>query len=282
MLFTFVQNLIMEDYQQIIDKILAVSWDIGPKILMATASLFIGFYLIKKLKKLLKYPLEKARLGDGVTNFISSILDVVLKIAVILFAASFLGFQTSSLVAVIAAASFAVGLALQGSLSNFAAGILIMVFKPYKTGDWIEVKEKFGKVSEIQIFNTILVSPGNKVLIIPNGQIIDDVVTNFSEKGLIRLELNVHIPYAEDFPRVKTMILNALSQIDGILKDPITEVGIETFDSHNIVLAVRPYALPDDYWTVLFQANEAIKRAFNENGVKVAYSEGVELGEIGK
>jgi len=271
----------MENYDEVISKITEVVMDLGPKILMAALSLIVGFWLIKKAKKLIAYPIEKAKLGPGVSNFIISILDVVLKIAVLLFAASFLGFETSSLVAVIAAASFAVGLALQGSLSNFAAGILVMVFKPYKTGDWIGVKEKFGKVEEIQIFNTILETPGHKTLIIPNGQIIDDVVTNYSEKGIIRLELNVHIPYAADFPEIKKLIIQTLKDVPKVLQDPEPEVGIETFDSHNIVLAVRPYSLPDDYWDVLFSSNEAIKHAFYKAKVQVAYSEGVELGEIG-
>ncbi len=272
----------MENLDQLINKITEIAIDLGPKLVMAIAALVIGFWLIKKAKKLIAYPIQKAKLGPGVSNFILSILDVVLKIAVILFAASFVGFETSSLVAVIAAASFAVGLALQGSLSNFAAGILVMVFKPYKTGDWIGVKEKFGKVEEIQIFNTILTTPGHKTLIIPNGQIIDDVVTNFSEKGIIRLELNVHIPYAADFPSIKKLIIKTLNDLPLVLKDPQPEVGIETFDSHNIVLAVRPYSLPDDYWDVLFACNEAIKHAFHKAKVQVAYSEGVELGEIGE
>ena len=127
----------MENLEELIPKLIDFSLELGPKLLMAIVSLVIGFWLVKKAKKLIAFPIEKAKLGPGVSNFIISILDVVLKIAVVLFAASFLGFQTSSLVAVIAAASFAVGLALQGSLSNFAAGILVMVFKPYKTGDWI-------------------------------------------------------------------------------------------------------------------------------------------------
>ena len=271
----------MENFDEKLQQVIDYIWVFGPKLIAAIAVLFIGLWLVKKVSRIIQYPLNKAQLGEGVTSFITSILNVVLKIAVILFAASIVGFQTSSLVAVIAAASFAVGLALQGSLSNFAAGILVMVFKPYKTGDWIEVKEKFGKVEEIQIFNTILATPGNKTLIIPNGQIIDDVVTNYSEKGVIRLELNVYMPYAESFPKVKALIMEVLKNNSKVLNDPAPEVGIETYDSHSIQLAVRPYALPDDYWDVLFECHEEIKKAFHDAKIKVAYSEGVELGDIG-
>lgn len=268
-----------------INDIAASAWeffkDFGPKLGLAIVTLIVGFWLLKRIKKVFMIPLNRANLGPGVTSFIMSILDAIMKIAIILFAASFVGFETSSLVAVIAAASFAVGLALQGSLSNFAAGILIMVFKPYRTGEWIEVKEKFGKVQEIQIFNTILETPGRKTLIIPNAQVIDDVVTNFSEKGIIRIELNVHMPYAESFPRVKKIILDAIAQCPDVLSDPAPEVGIESFDSHTVILSVRPYAQPDRYWEVTFACHEVIKAAFHEAGIKVAYSEGVELGSIG-
>jgi len=170
---------------------------------------------------------------------------------------------------------------LQGSLSNFAAGIIILIFRPYKVGDWIEVSDKFGKVEEIQIFNTLIVTPGRKTLIIPNGQVVESIVTNFSEKGFIRVELNVTMPYAESFPKIKEIIMEAIKDLPHVLQDPVPEVGIETFDSHSIVLAVRPYTHPDHYWDVTFSAHESIKAAFNEHGIQVAYSEGVEMGTIG-
>jgi len=107
-------------------------------------------------------------------------------------------------------------------------------------------------------------------------------VTNYSKKGIVRLELNIHIPYSEDFPNVKQIIEKELTKLPNILNEPIPEIGIENFDSHNILLAVRPFVLPDEYWKATFETNEAIKRAFSENGIKVAYSEGVELGSIGK
>jgi len=272
----------MEQLDRLPGMIWEFTLDFGPKLIMAIATLVIGFWFLKKLKRIIAIPLSSANLGPGVTAFVTSIIDTVLKIAIVLLAASFVGFQTSSLVAVIAAASFAVGLALQGSLSNFAAGILIMVFKPYRTGEYIEVKDKFGRVEEIQIFNTILETPGKKTLIIPNAQVIDDVVTNFSEKGIIRLELSAHIPYEESFPKVKQIILETIIQVPDVLEEPPPEIGIETFDSHNVILSIRPYTEPDKYWDVTFACNEAIKSAFHDANVKVAYSEGVELGIIGE
>ena len=252
-----------------------------PKLLTAIAVLIIGFWLVKRIGRFLQLSLDKANFGKDISPFLVSIADVGLKILILLVAAGIVGIETASLVAVLAAASFAVGLALQGSLGNFAAGIIILVFKPYKIGDWIEVKEKFGKVDSIQIFNTIIITPGRKTLIVPNGQVIEDVVTNFSAKGFIRMELNVTMPYAESFPKTKAIILDVLKDIPQVMSDPAPEIGIETYDSHSIVLAVRPYALPDDYWEVTFIVYEKIKAAFNANDIKVAYSEGVELGPIG-
>ncbi|MEZ4956163.1 MAG: mechanosensitive ion channel family protein [Saprospiraceae bacterium] len=253
-----------------------------PKILMAAASLYIGMWLIKKMVTIVRLSLEKANFSEEVRPFVISFISVALKVFVVLFAASFLGFETTSIVGILAAASFAVGLALQGSLGNFAAGILVMVFRPYKIGDMVEVGGKFGKVEEISVFNTVLSTPGFKTLIIPNGKIVDDTITNFSSKGAVRLELNITMPYEESFPRVRDVILETLKSIPVVLDDPEPQVGIETFDSHNIVLTVRPFVLPDNFWEGTFESHRLIKKAFNENNVKVAYSEGVEIGPIGE
>ncbi len=252
-----------------------------PNLLLAAAVLIIGFWIVKKISQVVRKSLARAKFNNEITPYIISILEIGLKIMVVLSAAGIVGIETASLVAVLAAAGFAVGMALQGSLGNFAAGVIILIFKPYKVGDWVEVKDKFGKVEEIQIFNTIVATPGQKTLIIPNGQVIDDVVTNLSNKGSVRLELNVTMPYEESYPRVKEIIMDVLTQTPKVMKDPAPTVGIETYDSHNIVLAIRPFVDPDDYWEVTFDAYARIKKAFNENSIRVAYSEGVEIGSIG-
>ncbi len=252
-----------------------------PKLLIAAISLYVGMWLIKKIIAVARLSLEKANFSEEVRPFVISFINIALKVFVILFAASFLGFETTSIVGILAAASFAVGLALQGSLGNFAAGILVMVFRPYKIGDMVEVNGKFGKVEEISVFNTVLSTPGLKTLIVPNGKIVDDTITNFSSKGAVRLELNVTMPYEESFPRVKDVILKTLRSIPSVLDDPEPQVGIESFDSHNIVLAVRPFINPNDYWETIFEVHRLVKAAFNSHNIKVAYSEGVEIGPIG-
>lgn len=252
-----------------------------PRIIAAGVILWVGFKLVKKVVKMMSFALEKAGFSETLRPFLASTVGIILKGSVLFAIASVIGADLTGLVAILAAAGFAIGMALQGSLGNFASGILILTLKPYKIGDWIQLEDKFGMVEEIGIFSTDVLTPGNKILIIPNSKITDNVVTNYSEKGMIRLELKVTMPYAENFPKVKTIIEESLKEIPKIMKNPSVEIGINTFDSHNVELLVRPFVLPDDYWEVTFAANMAIKRAFSQNDIKVAYSEGIEIGAIG-
>jgi len=252
-----------------------------PKVILAIITLWIGFWLVKRVLKILNITFEKSGLSLEVQRFMESFASIILKMGVVLFAASFLGFEVASIIGLLAAASFAVAFALQGSLANLASGLLVMIFRPYKIGDMVEVNGKFGKVEDIKIFSTILGTPGLKTLIIPNSKVTEDTITNFSEKGNIRLEINISMPYAESFPKVKEVILSTLKDISVVLQDPAPEVGIETFDSHSIVLTVRPYVKPDDYWEGTFETHRLLKAAFSRNNIGVAYSEGIELGPIG-
>lgn len=253
-----------------------------PSMLLGIVVLVVGLWLIKKLMKVVNVGFQKSGFSIEIGSFLSSVISILLKVFLLLSVAGIVGIDTAAFIGVLAAASFAVGMALQGSLSNFAAGIIILLFKPYQVGDWVEVQEKFGKVVDIQIFNTIVTTPGKKTLIIPNGEVIGGIVTNFSKEGIIRMELNVTMPYEESFPKVKEVIMKELMSIENVLREPVPEIGIENFESHNIILAVRPYTEPDNYWEVYYEAYAKIKKAFSNNNIKVAYSEGVEIGVIGE
>lgn len=271
----------LEDINRYFDQITQMVIDYAPKLALALIVVIVGLKIINKLSSLARKALARTGVSENILPFIHSLVSISLKVMLIFSVAGIIGIETSAFVAVLAAAGFAVGLALQGSLSNFAAGIIILIFRPYKVDDWIEVDEKFGKVEEIQIFNTIIVTPGRKTLIIPNGQVVEGIVTNYSKKGCIRLELNVTMPYEESYPKVEKILMDVLTSTPKVLQEPPPEVGIETFDSHSIVLGVRPYVNPDDFWEVTFEAHRRIKAAFNEHNIKVAYSEGVEIGSIG-
>ncbi len=254
----------------------------APKILLAIVILWIGFKVIKKLVKLFEIALEKGGMSTNIRPFLMSIVSVSLKVLLLITVAGIVGIELTIFATIIAASVFAIGMSLQGSLGNFASGLIVLSLKPYDVNDWIQIDDKFGKVEEIGVFNTVVVTPGRKTLIIPNSKITSDVVTNYSKKEMVRLEINVNMPYEESFPKVKKIIIEALSTIPQILSEPQPEIGIENFESHNVQIAVRPYVNPDDYWEALFSANESIKKGFSENGIKVAYSEGVEFGSIGE
>jgi small conductance mechanosensitive channel len=253
-----------------------------PGLLMAIGVLVIGLWVIKKLSLVLTTTLNKSGFSTEIGSFLVALANIGLKVLLFISVAGMVGVNTAAFVGVLAAAGLAVGLALQGSLGNFAAGIIIVTFKPYKIGDWIEVKEKFGKVQDIQIFNTVVVTPGNKTLIIPNGEVINGIITNFSKRGNIRIELKILLPYSEDFPKVKTLILDELMSVDKILKNPSPEIGIEEFGETNLIIAVRPYVLPDDYWEVYYDVMSRIKTVYHENKISIAFQEGMELGRVGE
>lgn len=257
-----------------------ISW--SPKFVGAILVLFIGFWIVGKLLSIIKTSFEKTSLSEEIKPFLISLISAVLKIAVVLFAAGILGVETSSFVAMLAAVGFAVGMALQGSLGHIAAGILILVFKPYKVGDFITVGDHKGFVTGVQIINTMLRTLDNETVIIPNGTAISDVIINSTdEDGMTRLSIEVYMPYEEQYAKIHDIIKTALDSCKYVQKDPEPLIGIGTFDTHSIIVEVKPYALVEDYENAYFEATQAIKYAMGANGIKVAYSEGVELGPIG-
>ncbi len=271
----------MEKLQYYLDIATEKAIFFAPRIIISILIVWIGFKVIRHAIKLLDKTFKRMQISETMRPFLLSVVSIIAKGAILFVTITVLGADLSGLVAILAAISFAIGLSLQGSLGNFASGILILFLKPYQVNDWIEVGDKFGKVEEIGIFNTIVITPGSKVLIIPNAKITDDVVTNYSKKGIVRLEIKITMPYEEDFPKVKRIIQEALTPIKEITNTPETEIGIENFDSHSVQIVVRPYVHPDDYWQVTFDVYKNIKAMFSKHNIKVAYSEGIELGRIG-
>lgn len=265
-------------YNEAIDFILGFL----PKVLEAIIILWVGFWLIRIIMKSLAPRLSRLDFSHEIKTFFVSASDTILKLILFFLVAGLFGLNTASFVALLAAIAFAVGMALQGSLGNFAAGIIVLLFKPYQVGDWIDLDGKFGKVTEVHIFYTNVLTPGNKQLIIPNGEMINGVIANYSVTDHIRIEQEVMIPYSEDFPRVKEIILKELKSIDKILDTPEPEIGIIRFEAYSVVVAVRPYVLPDNYWEVYYESYARIKTAFSENNISIAYADGLAFGKIGK
>lgn len=272
----------MEYINTKLDAILNQALAYAPKLALAIIILIFGFWLSSKIEKLLAKTLEKKDISKDVRPFIVTLTSVLLKILIVISAAGIVGIETSSFVAVLAAAGFAVGMALQGSLSNFAAGVLILLFKPYKIGDVIELKGKKGKVVEIQIFNTVMQNVLNETIIIPNGLAISDLIINHSSIGSIRVDVFGHMPYNEKFSKIEAIILAEIAKNDKILKTPETTLGIETFDTHFINFGIYAFTKPEHYWDVYYYLTRTIKKVLGEHNIQVAYSEDMKLGEISK
>ena len=265
-----------------ISKFFDLAIEYGPSIMKALVVLFIGLWVIGKLSKFFRNLLVRNKVDEDLVPFLTSLVSVILKVLLLFSVAEMVGIKTTSFIAMLAAAGFAIGMALQGSLGNFASGVLVLLFKPYKTGDLIEVDGQKGWVQEIQIFNTTLKTVTNQNVIIPNSKATGDTIINHSSNGHIRVDLFFAIPYAEDFDKVEKAMMKNLGQITAVLTDPAPKVGIQSFESHNINVGVFLYATPADYWSVYYDANQVIKQTLGENNIKMAYSEGIELGDIGK
>lgn len=253
-----------------------------PKLVIAGIVIWIGLKIIKKLTLVSQNILIRADFSPTISPFLISVLNLLLKIALLFIVATIIGADLTGFIAILAAAGFAIGMALQGSLGNFASGILVLSFKPYKVNDWIKIEDNFGRVDEIGIFNTKIITKDHNMLIIPNSKVTDSILTNYSEIGTRRVEVNIPIPYDESFPKVKKIIFDAIIDLPSILKEPIPIIEIENFDAYSVLIAVRPYALPDNYWEAVRETNEAIKKVFHDNNVKVVYEAGFEFGEIGE
>ena len=247
---------------------MAVSW--APKLLGAIFVLIIGFWIVSAIAKMAGKAMEKSGLDKDVVPFLKSLITVILKVLVVISAAGIVGIETTAFVGLIAAAGLAIGMALQGTLGHFASGIMVLIFKPYRVGDLVDIQGVVGHVKEIQVFNTVINTLDHKQVIMPNGIATSGIMTNLSTQGKLRVDLNVAMPYEEDFDKVKGIIQGALDKTDKMLPDAPT-IEIEKFDANNVLLAVRPYATPEDYWDVYFGAYRNIKKAFGEAGIEVAY-----------
>ncbi len=258
------------DTKEIMAKLQGIGIEWAPKLLSAIVVLLIGFWIAGWLTRLVGRAMDRSGLDQDVQPFLKSLVSVILKILVVITAAGVVGIEVTAFAALIAAAGLAIGLALQGTLGHFAAGVMILIFKPYRVGDLVDIQGVVGHVNEIQVFNTIITTLDHKRVIIPNGIATSGIMTNLSTEGKLRVDLNVAMPYEEDFEKVRAIISKAVLSTDKILPDEPT-IEIEKFDENNVLLAVRPYATPEDYWDVYFGAYRNIKKALGEEGITVAY-----------
>ena len=259
------------DMQKLSDQGIAMVMEFGPKLLLTIITLLIGLWIIKHIVKLADKGMSKSKTDTTLAPFLKNLISWVLKILLFLSVASMVGIETTSFIAIFSAATLAIGLALQGSLSNFAGGVLLLIFKPYKIGDLIEAQGHLGVVKHIQIFNTILLNPQNKTIIVPNGAVASNSIINYSEEGLLRVDLTAGISYDSDIRKAKDVLMKVLVDNPKVLKDPAPFIGVSELGDSSVNFAVRPWTNVADYWDVFFTINEEIKYALDAAGISIPF-----------
>ncbi|MDF1645064.1 MAG: mechanosensitive ion channel [Pseudomonadales bacterium] len=243
----------------------------APKLALAIVTLIIGLWIIMGVGKMLQASMERSKVDPTLAPFIGNLVSWILKLLLFISVASMVGIATTSFIAVLGAAGLAVGLALQGSLANFAGGVLIMVFKPYKVGDLIETEGHLGVVKEVQIFNTIITSPQHKRIIVPNGAVSNGAIINYTVEGKIRVDLSIGIAYDADIEKAKNVLMEVMTKHDKVIADPVPFVGVAEMADSSVNLVVRPHCNPEHYWDVFFDVNEQMKIALDQNNITIPF-----------
>lgn len=259
------------DFSAILPKIYELLTVYGMKMIAALAIFIIGRWVAKGLRKFVRKMMNRSNIDLTLVSFVVNLTYVALLAFVVIAALNQLGIQTASFIAIMGAAGLAVGLALQGSLSNFAAGVLMIIFRPFKVGDLIEGAGVAGTVEEIQIFTTQLKTPDNKTIIIPNSKMTNDNIINYSAKGTRRVDMTFGIGYEDDIDKARAIILDVLAQDQRVLKNPESVVLVSELADSSVNFAARAWASAGDYWDVYFGTTEKVKKRFDAEGVSIPF-----------
>jgi len=270
----------MENAEYYLGKLMEFAWEYGPKVIGAILVFIIGSWIIKRIIKITGKMMLKSNYDESLKRFLLNLSNWALKVLLIVIVIATLGINVTTFAAIIAAAGLAVGLALQGSLSNFAGGVLIMIFKPYKIGDLIEAQGELGVVKEIEIFTTKLNTPENKLAIIPNGPMANGNIINYTAEGLIRVDMVIGVGYGEDIKKAKKVLMEVLSSNAKVLKEPAPTVAVLELADSSVNFAVRPFCKPEHYWDVYFATTEGCKLALDNAGIEIPYPHRVQIQKI--
>jgi len=267
--------------QNLLDKGMDFISTYGIQVIGAIIIWIIGSWIIKKLLKATGSVMTKSGYDASLQKFLLNLIGWTLKVLLFLVILSKLGVNTTSFAAILAAAGLAVGLALQGSLANFAGGVLLMIFKPIKIGDLIEAQGEIGVVKEIEIFTTKLTTPDSKEVIIPNGILSNGNIINYTSEGKLRVDLTFGVSYDADIKQAKEVLMSALTSNDKVLKDPTPTVVVSELANSSVNFAVRPWCAPVNYWDVYFETTENVKIALDKAGIEIPYPHAVEIQKKG-
>lgn len=262
---------VADEQPQMLKRLIEFSIDFGERLLLAAVVFVVGRFLISIINKLVRKFLDRRKLEVEVKSFLKSLVNITLIALLIVSIVGVMGLPTSSFAALIASAGVAIGMALSGNLQNFAGGIIILVFKPFNIGDFVECQGVSGTVEEIQIFHTILRSSDNKVIYVPNGALSSGVITNLNRKPTRRLEWVIGVAYDTDYAKAQQLLQTILDEEKRILKDLGSEIVLHELDSSSVNIRVRAWVKRTDYWPVYFAVNQTIYDTFNEKGVEFPF-----------
>ncbi|MBL4708907.1 MAG: mechanosensitive ion channel [Flavobacteriales bacterium] len=261
----------MENLEKYIDMIKEGAVEYAPKLLLVIVTLWGGLRVINWLVKLLEKNMAKSKVELTLSNFLGNMISWVLKVLLFISAASMIGIETTSFIAILGAAGLAIGLSLQGALANFAGGVLLIIFKPYKVGDVIDAQGALGQVKEVQIFTTVLLNPNNETIIIPNGPVIGGNIKNYSKEGKIRHNLAMGISYDANIKEARKVLIEAMENHPLVLKDPAPSVIVSELGDSSVNLMLRPWCVPADYWTVMGDIMESGKEALDAAKISIPF-----------
>ena len=252
-------------------KMIDLGISVGSKILLAIVVFLVGRWIVRRLNKLLAKILEKRHVEASLSTFVKSLVNITLTLLLIIVVIGVLGIETSSFIALFAPAGVAIGMALSGTLQNFAGGVMILLFKPFKVGDTIEAQGQTGTVREIQIFNTILATPDNKIIIIPNGGLSTGLMKNYSKEATRRVDWEFGIAYGDDYTKAKAVIARLLDADGRVLKDPAYFIALTSLGESSVNIVVRAWVNAGDYWGVYFDMNEKVYKTFAEENLNIPF-----------
>ena len=252
-------------------KMIDLGISVGSKILLAIVVFLVGRWIVRRLNKLLAKILEKRHVEASLSTFVKSLVNITLTLWLIIVVIGVLGIETSSFIALFASAGVAIGMALSGTLQNFAGGVMILLFKPFKVGDTIEAQGQSGTVREIQIFNTILATPDNKIIIIPNGGLSTGLMKNYSREATRRVDWEFGIAYGDDYTKAKAVIARLLDADGRVLKDPAYFIALTSLGESSVNIVVRAWVNAGDYWGVYFDMNEKVYKTFAEENLNIPF-----------
>ena len=259
------------DWSNMIELVKTQGVELAINVASAIAIFYVGKMVVSMLVRGMRKVMQKQEVDKTLETFVSNLLRMVLMVVVAIAAISQLGIETTSFIAIFGAAGLAVGLALQGSLSNFAAGVLIVLFRPYRVGDFIEGAGIAGVVEQVQILTTVLRTGDNKRIIVPNGQIMDSIITNYSANETRRVDMVVGVSYDDDLDKVRGVLEELIAADERILDDPACTIAVSELADSSVNFVVRPWVKTPDYWGVMFDMTEAIKKRFDKEGISFPF-----------